>query len=264
MAWLGGRYRVVARSGLLAREGYLAGSDGRRREELSAAMCDPSIRAIVAARGGYGTTRILASLPWEEFAASPKWMVGFSDVTALHARAWRMGVASVHGPNVTGLGRSTAPAERLAWMDAIEGRSAPAWGGLTSLARGPAAEGPIIGGNLALLETLAAAGELVIPHGAVLAIEDVTERPYRIDRMLTALAAGGYLARASAVVCGGFDRCEPAADGVAVEDVLRDRLGTLGVPVVSGAPFGHGVDNRAFILGARVRVASDTVTFREA
>lgn len=255
LAWLGSRYRLAVRSDVLTRTGYLAGEDRRRASELAAAMVDPSVEAIVCARGGYGAMRILDALPWEAFAASPKWLVGFSDVTALHVMANARGVATAHGPNVTGLGRSITPSERLSLLDVLErGGSALAWRGLRVVASGEAVTGPLVGGNLALVEAMAAGGRLHVPEGAVLALEDVTERPYRIDRMLTALRLGGHLQRAGAIVFGGFTQCDPGPDGVTVAEVLADRTRDLGVPVVMDAPFGHGAPNHAFVLGARVRL----------
>ncbi len=255
LAWLGSRYRLALRSDLLTRTGYLAGDDARRGGELRAALLDPDVDAIVCARGGYGAMRILDSLPWERFAERPKWIVGFSDVTALHAKATAHGVASIHGPNVTGLGRSITAAERLSLIDALEtGGSALAWSGLRVLTSGPAMEGPLVGGNLALVEALAAGGALRFPEGAVLVLEDVTERPYRIDRMLTALRLGGHLQRAGAIVFGSFTQCDPGPDGITIEHVIHERTRDLGIPVVAGAPFGHGAPNHAFVVGRRVRL----------
>ncbi len=260
LAWLRGRYRLRVATSVLSRDGYLAGDDTRRAGELAAAMVDPEVRAIVAARGGYGVTRIVGDLPWGAWASSPKWLVGFSDITALHAHAWHHGVASVHGPNVTGLG-AASPWSRWCWMQSLERPRAPrTWAGLDVLRQGEAT-GPIVGGNLSLLEALAAAGRLDVPDGAILALEDVTERPYRIDRMLTSLRLGGYLQRAAGIVVGGFTRCEAGPDGITVDRVLRDRLGDLGVPVVAGAPFGHDAVNDAFVMGARVSIAGASVTW---
>jgi muramoyltetrapeptide carboxypeptidase len=243
--------------------GYLAGGDAQRAAELSRAMVDPQVKAIVAARGGYGAMRILDALPWEAFARQPKWIVGFSDITALHATAWAAGVASVHGPNVSGLGRDASVATRAAWLASVERPAAArAWRGLR-VVRGGEARGPIVGGNLALLHAMAAADRLLVPRGAVLALEDVTEAPYRVDRMLTSLLLGGHLARAAAVVLGGFERCAPGADGCTVDEVLEERTRALGVPVLAGAPFGHGARNEAFVLGARVRVSGNAVLFDE-
>lgn len=106
---------------------------------------------------------------------------------------------------------------------------------------------------------MAAAGRLVVPRGAILALEDVTERPYRIDRMLTSLLLGGHLARASAIVFGDFTQCDPGPDGVTVEEVLRDRTSGLGIPVVARAPFGHGAPNHAFPLGRAAALRRDRI-----
>jgi muramoyltetrapeptide carboxypeptidase len=252
LAWLRCRYRLRLVAGAFSRDGYLAGSDERRSKELAAAMADDEVRAIVAARGGYGALRVLERVTWEGFARNPKWIVGFSDVTVLHAMAWASGVASVHAPNATGLGRECTAWERALWLACLErSRDGRAWTGLRVVRQGRAS-GPIVGGNLALVHALAASGRLRIPDGAVLALEDVTEAPYRVDRMLTSLRLGGHLARVSAIVLGGFDRCAPGSDGRTVEEVLEDRLGDLGIPVVAGAPFGHGARNEAFVLGKDV------------
>src|SRR5579883_1220443 len=137
LAWLRARYRLRVRSDVFARDGYLAGDDARRARELAHAMRDPEVRAIVCARGGYGAMRVVRDLPWDEFAARPKWIVGFSDVTALHALAWRAGVASVHGPNVTGLGRDASVATRAAWLASVgRPRAARVWEGLRVLRGG--------------------------------------------------------------------------------------------------------------------------------
>jgi muramoyltetrapeptide carboxypeptidase len=107
---------------------------------------------------------------------------------------------------------------------------------------------------------MAAAGRLVVPKGAVVAVEDVSEAPYRVDRMLTSLLLGGHLARASALIFGGLDRATPGPDGCSVDEVV-DRLGrALSIPVLAGAPFGHRPHNESFVLGARARVAGDEVS----
>jgi muramoyltetrapeptide carboxypeptidase len=261
LAWLRTRYRIRMSAGALSRDGFLAGSDRRRRDELAWALTDSEVRAIVAVRGGYGAMRMVHDLPWGEFVQRPRWLVGFSDVTALHAMAWRAGVASVHGPNVSGLGGEATPAVRAAWLRSIEGASpGRAWKGLKVLQSGEA-RGVVVGGNLALVHAMAAAGCLAVPEGAVLVLEDVSEAPYRVDRMLTSLHLGGHLARASAIVFGGFDRCDPGPDGRQVEDVLEERTRALGIPVLAGAPFGHQAPNEAFVLGSEVRVTGDEVRF---
>jgi muramoyltetrapeptide carboxypeptidase len=259
--WLRQRYCLRVRADLFASDAYLAGGDARRAEELSDAMEDDDVKAIAVARGGYGAMRILEALPWAALERRPKWLIGFSDITALHAMAWRAGVASVHGPNVTGLGREASPRTRAAWLSSLEQpASAHAWRGLRVVHPGRAT-GPIVGGNLAIIQAMAAAQKLIVPEGCILALEDVTEAPYRIDRMLTSLRLGGHLARAAGLVLGGFDRCAPGPDGRAVDEVLAERTSGLGIPVLAGAPFGHGAHNDAFVLGSNVHLESDAVHF---
>jgi muramoyltetrapeptide carboxypeptidase len=259
LAWLRARYRLRMSPGVLERHGYLAGSDERRRAEIARAMLDPEAKAIVVMRGGYGAMRIATDLPWAEFARAPKWIVGFSDVSALHAMAWRSGVGSVHAPNAASLGRAS-PEVRAAWLAAIERpRAAVTWSGLRVLHRG-VARGSIAGGNLSILHAMAAAGRLAFPAGAVVALEDVSEAPYRVDRMLTSLLLGGYLENASAVVFGSFERCGAETDPAALDALLLERTSGLGVPVLAGAPFGHGAHNLAFVQGAEAAVDGGELT----
>jgi muramoyltetrapeptide carboxypeptidase len=260
LAWVRDRYRVRMSSGVLEHAGDLAGDDARRARELDAALGDREVKAIVAGRGGYGAMRLLNGLEIVRAGCAPRWIVGFSDVTALHVIAAKAGVASIHGPNVTGLGR-TSPENRAAWLAALERPTArQRWSGLEALSRG-AATGQACGGNLALVEAMAAAGRPAVRSGGILFLEDVDERPYRIDRMLTSLRLGGHLARAAGIVFGGFSRCPPGKDGVTVEQVLVERTRGLGIPVLAGAPFGHGDDNRAFVLGREVAIEGTSVVF---
>ena len=254
LAALRDRYRVRFDRGMFTRTGYLAGSDARRAGELRRALLDPEVRAIVAMRGGYGASRYADALPWEALARGPKWIVGFSDVTALHVEAARVGVASIHGPHVTALGRRS---DRLARDELFATLESPAvkrsFEGLESVVPGRA-EGPLFGGNLTLVHACATTGRLAPPRGAVLFLEDVTERPYRIDRMLTTLVRGGHLREVSAVVLGDFTECGPGPDRVTVGHVIRDTLGVLGVPVVAGLPCGHDRRNVPLVLGAHTLV----------
>jgi muramoyltetrapeptide carboxypeptidase len=259
-AWLRDRYEVMTSARIFDRHGYLAGTDARRMAELRNAMLEPGVRAIVCARGGYGAMRLVPELPWDEFTEQPRWLVGFSDITALHAVLSTRRVASIHGPHVTGLGRDVTPHTRAAWLQALERpRAARTWANLRVL-HGGRASGVVVGGNLSLVEAMACTGELYIPLGSILMLEDVSERPYRIDRMLTSLALGGHLSRVTGIVFGSFTACDPGSDGVRVLDVLAERTKRLGIPVLADAPFGHGEDNDAFVLGSRGTL--DGATFK--
>ena len=260
IAFLGERYHVEFDWRMFERDGFLAGSDERRREELSRALEAPHVAAIIAARGGYGITRIASDLDFTALRRAPKWLVGFSDVTALHVEAQAVGVASLHAHHAAGLGRGDAHA-REHWVAALEQPLRPR----TLSGRGHGAgrvRGPLVGGNLTVLFTCAVTGRWRVPEGAILALEDVTEASYRIDRMLSALRLGGHLRGIAGVALGGFTDCSPGPQGVTVEHVLARELAALGVPAVSGLPFGHDLPNEPLLLGAEAELDADAGCLR--
>lgn len=255
VSWLAQRYRVVWNRGALERQGYLAGSDQRRLEELNDALRDPTARVLLAARGGYGATRICHEADFQSLARHPKWCVGFSDFTALHLEAARIGVSSIHAPNLTSLGRADARA-RSDWVQAVEaplGRRC--FESLEVLAPGKAA-GTLVGGNLSLLFSSAASGRLALPPGCLLFVEEINEAPYRIDRMLTSLLISGHF-RSVAGVCVGDLTDDPRQKHEQLAlDVVRERLAPLGIPVLAGLPVGHGLVNQPLPLGVHASLSS--------
>jgi muramoyltetrapeptide carboxypeptidase len=255
------RYDVVLDPRALASTGFLAGGDAERAESLIDALEDRDIRGVVCVRGGYGATRVLARHGARIAAAlarDPKPIAGFSDVTAMHALWARVGARSVHGPMIARMGAEAGVSDedRASLCAALEGEGS-AFGGLDRWVSGEC-EGVARGGNLAVLAALVGTPYAPSFDGAVVFLEDVGERPYRVDRMLTQLLASGAFDGARGVVLGEWVDCAPGPYGVSVvEQVLRERLGGLGVPLWAGAPFGHGARCRAFALGARVTVTSD-------
>ncbi len=220
---------------------------------------DRRVRAVIAARGGYGASRFVHDLDWSRLHDAPKWIVGFSDVTAIHLELARVGVASLHAPHVTSLGRGDAKSRETFVRTLESPRRTRVFPGLRSIAKGEA-RGPLVGGNLTLVHAAAAAGRLAIPKGAILVLEDVTERPYRIDRMLTTLIVGRHLEGVTGVVLGEFTSCDPGPDGVTVASVLEERLSALGVPVLAGIPSGHGMQNEPLVLGADASIGDGTLS----
>ncbi len=258
---LAGRYRLVHDERLFTRTGFLAGSDGERRAELQRALDDPTLGALFCARGGYGLMRLLPSLDATAFRRAPKPIVGFSDVTVLHAWAARAGVASIHGPVVTQLGDLPAP-DVQSLIDLLESAEPPPpVDGLRKLAGGGQVEGTLQGGNLELISRLAGTPWQLDLNGAVLLLEEVGERPYRIDRALTQLELAGALVGLRGVVLGDLLKChEPVTDTHAsptAEEVVTERLARLGVPLLGGMPTGHGKRNRALPLGVKVELDAD-------
>jgi muramoyltetrapeptide carboxypeptidase len=260
LALLSSRYEVSHNPSLFERHGFLAGTDARRLSELQGALNDPTLSGIIAARGGYGATRLLDALDLEPLRSRPKLLIGFSDITALHAAWSRQGIGSIHGPMVAAVGRGTE-AQLARVIEALEGRHVRELTGLRVLVPGRG-QGPLLGGNLAVLCSLLGTPFMPDLDGAVLLLEDVGERPYRIDRMLTSLRQSGALARLAGILLGAFTNAEPGSDRMTVDDVLLDRLGDLGVPVLSGAPIGHIDDNEPVPLGALVELDSTAGTAR--
>lgn len=251
---LSGRYRVTIPKGVYARKGFLAGRDETRLRILVQALRDDRTRAIFTARGGYGATRLLSSVDWEDWYRDRIPLVGFSDITALELAALALaGVATVHGPSITSLARQ--PRSYLDHLFRLledpDYSFSPPPRRLKSLNQGRV-QGPLVGGNLTMIDQLVGTPFLPELAGCVLFIEDVKEAPYRIDRMLTHLGNAGVLDRIAGVVVGDFAGCRPRADGVTVEDVIRDHVRRQRIPAARGMPSGHGKRNWAFIQGARV------------
>ncbi len=246
-----------------ARRGHLAGDDARRLAEWREAVADPEARAILAARGGYGAMRLLPGIDPAPLLARPRLVVGFSDVTAIHAHLNRAGLATLHGPVVTQLGRLPADAllhlERLllggAGIAPDAGAPPPGTGLAAAAVVTPGrATGPLLGGSLALLAHLCGTPHLPELAGAILFLEDVGERPYRLDRYLTQLRLAGALDRLAGVAIGQLTRCDDG-DGAAAA-VVRAEIAALGVPAVEGLAAGHEDRNLALPLGPRATLVA--------
>jgi muramoyltetrapeptide carboxypeptidase len=255
--WRSHGYKVDVIPNLTDRWGYLADTDEIRRQHLASAWEDPQCRGILCTRGGFGSTRILENWSWNPLnSAPPKWLIGFSDVTALLWSLYTAGVCSVHAPVLTTLaGETDWSIQRL--FDLVAGRCVSplqgcGWGG-------GIATGLLLPGNLTVATHLL--GTSIIPKldNVILAWEDVTEVPYRIDRMLTQWRLSGLLAQVRGIALGSFTECEapPNIPSFTVEEVLRDRLGDLGIPIVSNLPFGHGSPNAALPVGVLATLDAD-------
>ena len=255
--WKSRGYRVELSSGFDDRWGYLAGSDENRVRQLADALNDPDCRGILCVRGGFGSTRLLekgnvAKAENSQFpppdSHSPKWLIGFSDITALLWNHAKLGVWGVHGPMLTTLADEPDwSVDRL--FDCIEGRplqslQGKGWGSSK-------ATGPLFPANLTVASHLLGTPYQPDLTGVILAFEDVSEAPYRVDRMLTLWRMAGAFAGVRGIALGRFSRCEidPSIPSFSIEEVLRDRLLDLNIPIVSDLPFGHEGVNAALPMG---------------
>ena len=257
------------------RFGYLAGTDQVRAAGLNAAFADPSIRAVLAVRGGWGSARVLPYLDWKTIRANPKLLVGFSDITALHlAIAARAGFPTIHGPN------AASSWTKYSWNSfrelAFDGklplyRNLPGDDdrlvqrkGRTLTIRAGKAQGRLLGGNLTVMTNLVGTPYLPDFTGAILFLEDVDEAEYRVDRMLTQLGQAGILRKVAGVVFGQCTNCraEGGGSGFTLNEVLTQHFEPLGVPVYSGAMFGHVEDQFSMPVGCRAEIDAEEGTIR--
>ena len=245
------------------RQRYVAGPAEVRAAAITKAWRDPTIHALIGARGGYGSMQVLPLLDPEDARRARKPFVGYSDLTALLTfLTGTCGLMAFHGPTLAGrLSRGEAAYDRASLLAALcrrepMGELAPP--GVVTVRRGEAA-GPLLGGTATqLLASLGTPFAFDPPRGHVLFFEEVGERPYRLDRMVTQLRQTGLLAKASAVVVGELPQCnEPSGDPTAqavIADLFRDFPG----PVVTGFPSGHTLSPALTLpFGARCRVIAD-------
>lgn len=266
--WRSHGYKVEVIPEIDDRWGYLAGKDENRRHHLKAAWSDPECKGILCARGGFGSTRILENWNWAKTKTSPsayspfptplipKWLIGFSDITALLWSLYNNNISGVHGAVLTTLAAEPEWSQQRLF-DWVEGRSIAAiqgigWGG-------GVARGILLPANLTVATHLLGTPYQPNLERVILAIEDVGEAPYRIDRMLTQWRMSGILEKVCGIAVGRFSQCQAPANipSFTVEEVLRDRLSDLGIPVVWELPFGHDGCNAALPVGVVATLDAD-------
>jgi muramoyltetrapeptide carboxypeptidase len=258
-------FEAVFDRAVLARERFEAGPPEVRVRVLEAAWRDPSIAALIAVRGGYGSQQLLPLLDPAVMRAGAKLLIGYSDITSLLCWSFANGVVSLHGPMVDDrLAAGPARYDQDTFVRAVTvpeplGPLRPQ--GLEAFVGGEA-WGPLVGGTLTqIVALLGTPWAFDVPRGAVLFLEDVGERPYRVHRMLTQLSQSGSLARAGAIVFGEFPRCDEPGGQPAIRDVLIDFVRGFPGPVLFGFPSGHTAGpSWTLPIGVRAHVASDPPT----
>lgn len=256
-------FRVRLGAATRKRRGYFAGPDELRAADLHEMFRDPDIRAILAARGGYGSGRLLPLLDFGLLREHPKIFVGHSDVTfLLAALLQRADVVTFHGPMVAGFAQQPEAAESLLRLLCGE---RVGWHAAARFVVQPGeAEGPLTGGCLSIVAAGLGTPWALETRGRILFLEDVNERPYRVDRMLTQLRQAGLFDGVAGVVFGEMAGCDPAGDdGPTVLEVVRDAFAGAPFPVALGLPSGHGSGTFTVPLGVRARLAGDRLILLE-
>ena len=256
-------FRVEVGKNIFHKSGYLAGSDVQRAADLNSMFANPKVRAIFTVRGGYGAHRILSLLDYNSIKRHPKIFVGYSDITAIHlALLSKVGLVSFSGPMVAvemckGLKGET---EELFWRFLMSSKLLPSIRGKNNnrvaLRKDGVATGRLFGGNLSLMAALV--GTLFFPRIAnpIYLLEEIDERPYRIDRMLQQMKLAGLFQKLRGIALGDFIDCEPTKGkpSLSLQQVFQDAFEDKRCPIVSGFKFGHMRGSLPIPIGVRVQL----------
>jgi len=254
-------YQIIHTDNLRVQNGFLAGTDAQKIEDLHHMYENPEVSAILCARGGYGATRLLEKIDYSLISAHCKPLIGYSDITALHLAIYKKcGIVGFHGP----VGISTFNPFSIQHFNAViqKGNKNKIKIDDPLVIKAGAATGKLIGGNLSLLISMIGTAHEINWADHIVFIEEVGESTYRIDRMLTQLRAAQKFKGIKGIVLGHFTRCDAQPGdpyyefSTSLSEVFKDRLGDLGIPVMGGFPFGHEENNATLPIG--IRATMDT------
>ena len=251
-------FEPVCSPHLFDRKDYLAGEDKARLKDLHAMFRDKKIKAILCARGGYGTQRILQQLDYSLFSRNPKILVGYSDITALLLALYKKsGMITIHGPVVRDLLKGDGRNATLLLKLMTSGELTPVnFPNGTAINKGRA-EGVVLGGNLSLICHLIGTAFLPSFKGKLLFMEEKGEPLYRIDRLLTHLLLSGEMEKCAGLMIGTFEEC---GDPASVIGLVRERCSRLNMPILTGLPVGHGEHNVPLPIGVRAVLDTGTMS----
>jgi muramoyltetrapeptide carboxypeptidase len=237
---------------------HFAGTDDERCEDLQKAMDNPNIKAIWCARGGYGTVRVLDKLDYTKFKENPKWVIGYSDITALHNQLHNNGFQSLHAIMCVSLTKDLSEIEYSieTFKSALFGNPANYDLDYSLHNRVGKASGPLVGGNLTMLHTMLGSKESIDTSGKILFIEEIGEYKYHIDRMLQSMKRAGYFDNLNGLIVGDMSRMRKNTTlwGTSVEQLIIDALADYDFPIAFGMPAGHEKKNLAMTIGMTVEL----------
>ena len=241
---------------LLSQDNSFAGTDEERKEDLQNALDDPSIKAIWAARGGYGTVRIVDDLDFTKFSQQPKWIIGYSDITVLHNKLHEMGYESIHGqmPMTLDLEDPIQRESIQTLYQSLFGKKLQYKIPSSKFNRAGEGSGQLVGGNLSIVYSMLASDTNLNMNRKVLFIEDVGEALYHIDRMMISLKRAGYFENCEGLIVGQF-KLKPNESnpfGKSLEEIILEVTKDEDFPVIFDFPAGHIDDNRALKFGSYV------------
>lgn len=260
---------VVYGKSMFNQNHHFAGTDEERKTDFQKALDNPNIKAIWCARGGYGSVRILDQLDYTKFLSHPKWIIGYSDITAFHNHIHNLGVETIHGimgtsfqddPEV--ISASIASLKKVLFGTQLQYTIKS-----SSYNRGTSMKGELVGGNIAILASMLGSKSQISTQGKILFIEEIGEYKYSIDRMLQSLKRAGYFDDIKGIIVGDMSRIKRNTTkwGSTIQQLVLDAVDNANIPILFGFPAGHEPDNRALILGRETTVVlgktTSTVTF---
>jgi muramoyltetrapeptide carboxypeptidase len=246
-------------------ENYFSGTDEERLADLQQALDDPAVSAVLCGRGGYGLSRIIDAIDFTSFRKTPKWLIGYSDVTVLHAHVFtQYGTASLHSPMAGAFNDGGDVSDGvLSLRRALAGEAAAYTCATHGYNRRGRATAPLVGGNLSILAHLVGSLSDIDTKDKLLFLEDVGEYLYNLDRMLWQLKRSGKLAHLAGLIVGGFTELKDTTRpfGATAEAIVRDIVSEYDYPVCFGFPVSHSQDNVALKMGVtHTLIVSDEPT----
>ncbi|MEZ4797968.1 MAG: LD-carboxypeptidase [Flavobacteriaceae bacterium] len=262
---------IIVGKNVFNKANHFAGTDNERAEDFQKALDNANIKAIWCARGGYGTVRMIDKLDYTKYKDNPKWIIGYSDITAIHNQLNIEGSESIHAMMCTSLTDDLSEIEDAleTFKCALFGKSLNYTIDGSSYNKTGTVTAPLVGGNLTLLHTMLGSKTSIDTSGKILFIEEIGEYKYHIDRMLQSLKRAGYFENLKGLIVGDMSKMRKNTTpwGTSIEQLILDAVSEYDFPILFGFPAGHEDDNRALILGRTIKMTVDkdksTVVFED-
>ncbi len=236
-------------------ENQFAGSDEERAKDLQQQLDNPEVKAVWCVKGGYGTVRILDLIDFSAFKKNPKWIIGYSDVTALHSHIHNFGISTLHAQMCLGV-ETKSEDSRETLRKILFGEELNYQFSTSQLNKTGTAEGELVGGNLSVLYSLCGSNSTINTHGKILFLEDLDEYLYHIDRMMQNLKRNGMLENLAGLIVGGMNDMNDnnIPFGKTAEEIIAETVEEYDYPIAFNFPAGHLEDNQALIFGKKVKL----------
>lgn len=249
-------FKVLISKNCLGKHHYFSGTDEERLSDLQFGIDHPDVRAILCARGGYGSIRLVDRINWANMLREPKWLIGFSDITVFHHRLNSIGVQSIHGSMPINFEKNTDEALKTL-LGTITGNFTPFVEAPNKSNKAGIAIGNLIGGNLSIVYSMLGTTDQYDFEDAILFLEDVGEHYYQVERMIFALGKAGVFEKIKGLIIGGMTELEDTDPplGCSIEEIILEQLRFSNMPVIFNFPTGHINDNRALVIGKHIKIS---------